>query len=458
MSNPFPRLTLLVFLLAVGLRIMLAMLNLESNDSHFEVIEIIMRENRLPGGRDAWEGFQPKLFHLAAAGLLRLIPLPFWASRIHLTQLLNAFAGSITIGYILLFLRRQPFSEKTRFWAFSLVALNPKLIGINAQVTNDSFVILFSTLAIYFAARYFQKGAARHYLLMTLFAICAGISKGNGLVLFMVLLGTWIVQLAFWIRRPALEIVKRIALPLNFFILCYLPLVAFFGQYGANYVQEGTPFGINIEPQPFPHIFEKTYVNRPGVTSIADSYFTFRWIDLLKTPYISTQGSEAYPRHRTSLWTQVYARANSLHFDQWPLSWQTQDAWIINIGRVIFVLALVPAGLFLLGLLRRVSSLRKPSFLSEADYLAIMLHCLALAGYIAFLVIYTLRYRDFATMKAIFIFPALISMTFFLGSGLNRLPRSLRRFSWLPALVDACLAVLLCLYTADVISLLIQLS
>ena len=62
--------------LAVGvlLRVYLALVNTEANDDHLTVIRIIAQQHRLPRLRDAWEGFQPKLYHVPVAVLWNLSP------------------------------------------------------------------------------------------------------------------------------------------------------------------------------------------------------------------------------------------------------------------------------------------------------------------------------------------------------------------------------------------------
>ena len=57
-------LILLIFIIALLLRFSLAVYNTQANDNHFEVIDIILKENKIPEREDCWECFQPKLFHL----------------------------------------------------------------------------------------------------------------------------------------------------------------------------------------------------------------------------------------------------------------------------------------------------------------------------------------------------------------------------------------------------------
>jgi hypothetical protein len=63
-----------IFLLAMLLRFLLAAINLQANDDHYGVISIIMNEKRVPIKEDYWECFQPKLYHLSLAVILKMLP------------------------------------------------------------------------------------------------------------------------------------------------------------------------------------------------------------------------------------------------------------------------------------------------------------------------------------------------------------------------------------------------
>jgi hypothetical protein len=83
---------------------------------------------------------------------------------------------------------------------------------------------------------------------------------------------------------------------------------------------------------------------------------------------------------------------------------------------------------------------------------------LSVFGYIAFIIIYSLRYRDFSVMKAIFIFPGLVGFLSLFARECDRFYRwcndkKLTRFS-----ADLVFAFLCLLYTGNVIVLIAQLS
>ena len=99
------------------------------------------------------------------------------------------------------------------------------------------------------------------------------------------------------------------------------------------------------------YVWEKTSVGRPGVQSIVDGYLTFRILDLVRDPQI-TNGAKIEQEHRTSVWTQLYARANFAQFEQHPKSWLTKDPNVMAIAKCSFVLGLLPLLFLLAGLAR----------------------------------------------------------------------------------------------------------
>ena len=137
----------------------------------------------------------------------------------------------------------------------------------------------------------------------------------------------------------------------------FVPVVAAacwtLGPYGSHYRQSGSAFVTNQPASPLPHLIEKTNPTRPGLTSVVEGLLTFRYVDLLRHPR-NTQGRRVYPRHRTSVWTQVYARTHSIHFDAWPPAWASSHPPVLNLTRVIFVLALLPKALVLTGIVLMV--------------------------------------------------------------------------------------------------------
>ncbi len=441
-----------IFALSTFLRFSLALVNREANDNHLEVVDIILAEESLPMGEDCWECFQPKLYHSFLAGVFTIFSIERTTSRILIGQLINALAGTGTIFTLWHFVKRNPSSNKVKFFSFSLAALNPKLIGINAQVTNDSFVILWATLAFFFAYHYFSKYRRQDFFLMAIFSILSALSKGSGLIIFVVIVCVFLVRLRplFSFRNMAFAI----------FVCLYFAIVPILGQYYQNHRAYGSFFTASVPKDPPPRLFEKTEVQWPGVRTIMEAYFTFRFLDLFKHPYIINYQPD-FPIHMTSLWSQLYGRAHFVHFDSHPASWATRNIGILNLGRMLFVFALAPTGILVSGfaiqlwkILQKVVRFDFQYFFEKTDWI----FCLLFVGFTISIILYTMQYRSFHTMKIIFIFPALISFPYFFSSGYAGMQTILNRIGKLEALITLIIFTLLFLYVMDIVSLIYQLT
>jgi len=367
-------------------------------------------------------------------------------------------------------MREVDLCPKVRFLSFSLLALNPALIGINAQATNDSFTILFGTMALYFGYRFFQQLRPLDFMAMSLATILASLSKGNGIVVFIAIVVMFGV--AFYVSLKEGYARRPMAIYTALFVASYLCVVATFGPYWQYYRQYGSPFVTNAAPVPLPYFFQKSVVTgrRSGVTSVMDSLFTFRILDMVRNPITVNEG-EDYPLHRTSVWSQLYGRTHFAHFDDWPRSWQVPrenaSLWgrrfrllVINVGRIIFVAALLPTILIFVGLIRQTWQAMaffvrwRCSEKPKDGWLLLI----AVLGYTAFIAAYSLRIRDFSVMKPIFIFPAAFGFMMLFARECERLYAFCIRKRSLQAPIDAIFASLLFLYAVDVIALITALS
>ena len=444
-----------VLAVGIALRLYLTVVNAEANDDHLTVIRIIADEHRLPRLNDAWEGFQPKLYHAVVALLWKLSPLQSLSVRIRLAQLVACAAGIATLFVVHHGLRHRNLTARVRVLALALVALNPTLIGLNAQATNDSLVILCATVALASGCDFFRTGSRTAFAAMSAGVVLAILSKGNGLVLFCAVIATFCLATLHSQAIPSWSRMRLLRFGGAFAVVC-VAFAAMFGPYRANWQDTGNPFAINGPPASLPHFVTPTYVARPGITSVVDGFLTFRLVDMLVHPYI-TNDPLVYPRHRTSLWSQLYGRAHIAHFAQHPPSWRSTSGLVTGVSRLILILALVPSALFFAEVFRNLMDLlRRPFRAGAPGQIDTDLLTMATVGFLAFGIFYSLVYRDFSTMKAEFLFPALLAYVFFTADGLERSTRVLSR-GWATGL---CYAVtcLLVLYVIDAVILAVQLT
>jgi Dolichyl-phosphate-mannose-protein mannosyltransferase len=453
-----------VFVCGVILRIALALVNTQSNDDHMSVIKIMAYENRIPEVHEAREAFQPKLYHATVAAVLKIVRPQSGLVETILAQLVGCAAGILTLLLAYRFLMKGvEVSEKVRFISFSLLALNPVLIGINAQATNDSFVILFGSLAFYFGWHFFQNQRTTDFCWMSVSAVLAGLSKGNGLVIFFAIM--IVFAIAFY-RMGDTHFRRRgtTALYGFTFLVSFLALVPTLGPYWKTYRQYDSPFVTNADPVLLPYWHALPYERE----SIVDSLFTFPFGDMLSNPQ-RVNGHGPYPLHQYSGWSQLYGRAHSIHFDAWPPAWQvTTGEWsyaiwarllVFNITRSILLCALVPTILVLTGLLRSLFSAGRSLTVQVPERrLADWLLDFTTVGYLLFLVALFFKYREAEWFKAIYVFPGFLAFLIFFARECERFyawcaDKKPLRFS-----VDTIFAGLLVLYVIDVTALLGQLG
>jgi hypothetical protein len=457
-STRYKVLMLAILLVSLALRLGLVAYNREANDAHYIVITQIMQNGKLPEKDDCWECFQPKFFHYTTAKVLLHLGLSAENPNkvVDLgSELINFAVGALTLLIIAFIITRAPVkSEWLKLAAFGLVAFNPDLLGINSQGTNDTFAISLGTLALVFAVEFLERPRLLSFLATLLFTVI-GISTKTNLWVMAVAI-TLALVLKGWAAKKAR--IRHAAIGLSFLVLTLVTsIINPLNQYISNTQKYGSPMVLNVKTEPFPHLWQNTEVVRPGIRSIMDGYFTFRFSDLLKNPLDGN--TEAYHLNRTSFWSQLYGRAHSIHFPNWPGTWQTKDEEGFNLTRALFIFAL-PASLLLafgaiLQLIRLVKTVvRRDVAALSADAYGLM--TIAFYGYLLFLVLFTLVYRDFSVIKNIYIFPAILSFPLLFMQAVEFVKQHLaRHLNWLRWVSLGWTVVLFGLYIADVVSMIL---
>jgi hypothetical protein len=452
---------LLVFGLALLLRFSLVVVNREATDAHEAVAKIIARTGTLPPKNDCWECFQPKLFHFVFAGLLvafRMVNNPGYQQNV-LGQLANFTAGAFTLVVVFVFVRDLPgYNEKLKLLAFSLVALNPALIGINSQATNDTFVILFSSLALIYCVQFFRSQRVGSIVLCALFCLLAITSKTNGWVAILAIVAAMVIWSLSGARRAT-----NLGITVLFFSsILVLSIVNPLDQDVANTQKYGPLLLMNVARDPLPPFSGPYTAGARGIWYIGDGYLTFRFLDLLRHPRLE-RGSTVYLPHQTSFWTVLFGTAHSIHFENIPPSWSTAGPALFPLLQLSFTLALLPTVLLLLGGVKGAYQLTVGLVqhkIAEIQATGDGLFVIVFFGYLAFEVLYSLQYRTVYVIKAIFVFPALLSFPFLFMSAARDLYSLVTRSGkrWAAHLIDSTLVALLACYVIDVTVLIVRSS
>jgi hypothetical protein len=440
-----------VFGLAALLRFSLVLFNREANDAHETVASLILQTGRLPLKDDCWECFQPKLYHLVFAKSLQITGLegnPGYQQNVA-GQAVNFLAGMATLAIVYAFITGLAhFDDKAKVFSFALVALNPSLVGINSQATNDSFVILLSTAAAYFAYVFLRTERPRDLALVILLVVLGVSTKANAWVTF------GAISLALLLRaycgaQRARAMRIAVLFPLSVIVLSLInPL----GQYLVNLREYGSPLLLNINRDPLPGFSGEYSAGASGIWYLGDGFLTFRVLDLMEHPRLDL-GTAVYLPHQTSFWTMLYGRAHSIHFDNAPPSWSTTGTELFPFMRALYLLAIVPTSLLLFGAGSELFALAKGLFARNREGLQAIsygLFVLLFLGYISFQVLYSLQYRSVTVIKSIFLLPALLSFpALFLGGHKILYTRLARRGRWPAMVLDGAMVGLLVCYVID---------
>lgn len=396
-----------IFFLAIGLRLVLTIVNRDANDNHAEVI-IRMILGMPVGNTACFECYQPKFWYSFNAIIDQILIIRNSDGVIVVSQIINFLAGTLTLIFIWKFIKAITSSKRIQYLTFALVALNPDLIAINGQGTNDTFVILFGVGAIYFLWKYLKTHLLGYAYLLALFVGLSTISKGSGLVVGIVVLFCLFVYLFVSNKQ-----VKHTSYAL--LLSCGVSIIAFF--FLTPYYHYLQTYGrvdvINMTRSPQPNFFKNTVAKRPGITSIASGYFTFQFIDLLKNPYV--MNNNKYTVSRTSLWSQLYGRAFSSHFPNYPPTWADTSATVMMLTRLVFILGLIPLTVFMIGFVRSFIICFKGKLTENLSWVFVV----AWIAFVGMIILYTYNYRDYSFMKTIFLYPALLSIGYFLTVGLE---------------------------------------
>jgi hypothetical protein len=402
--------------LALALRLALAIVNQQSNDDHLEVSRLMlegMQNTQMPENlKNCWECYHPKLFHFLCTISFKIFTISNPESQIQFANLINVVFGMLSVLLIVSFIYKIEPVPSQRLLIIALTVLNPRMVATDIQATNDTSVIFFGILSTYLVWLTWNENRPKILCLTSVSVVLALLTKGSGIILL-----SWLLIL-FVARATALsdyrQRIHQLSLPL-LILVALLTLVSLLPQhfnpypnYFANSLKRGALTAVNFEARPIPSFLERSYVGLPGVTSLFDSYFTFRIWNMLQEPVV-TYDAAVYPLHRTSLWSQLYGRYNFSFFDQWP--WQNTSFSVLALGRLLLLFGLIPTALMLLGWaiqIKTILNIRhnwRKVIICSSDWICL----LQSFAFLLFIIVFTMDYRSFEAMKDIYLLPAFLS-------------------------------------------------
>lgn len=414
-----------LLLLSLFLRIDLGIVNREQNDNHIELMARI-RDERPTDINDCWQCYHAKLFHKTTLVINGFFGNDSTKSLTISGQLINTFFGILLLLVLIYFVLSQNWTDITKYSLIIILLFSPKLLTMHSQATNDTFVAFFSTFTFFSIWKWkTQKSKNRKYLWLILLytsATLAALSKLSGVMTILISYTVTWGQITLALYRKKTESLSNLFLTLFLTVVSIL-FVLLYGPYYQHFQNHGSPFSINASPDPFPPLFKKDTTWRPGTLSVVDSLVTFKFMSMLRQPYVLNTFDTPYAPHRTSLWSMQYGQFISTHFEQWPKSWQNITPLMQWTTRILLVLGLPIPALGSYGLWTTIKNtikiIRKKGFVMTFFSTHEWMYLVVTALFYLSLIRFVLIYREFTSMKFIYITPITLFLMYYVGQGLD---------------------------------------
>ncbi|MBU0763014.1 MAG: glycosyltransferase family 39 protein [Candidatus Altiarchaeota archaeon] len=433
-----------IFLLSSPMIAAFGYVNLYDNDPHFVPIQRILTNKPLDSLSCAQCIRQPHLYYYVSANLIRALSVHHVYSQLNIARSLNVISGILILFLIFSVIKNSSYSNRVKIIGFGLIALNPTLVTINSQISNDSFTILFSTLTLLFFIKLLRKTNYINFFLMLLFTVLALATKSTALIIFIGISLSLIVKSLANFRRKkqmmtflgfSLLYVIIVLLIMYLFIpyysLRFNPLYdfIFFIEHSVNEILGVKIWDIPLNDQKiferkvFTNALGRNYSYRPGYTSFKESILSFNYLTLVESPNIHYFKDGRYV-NRNSFWIILFGETHSVHFSGIPLAWRSQNRRSDDIERVIFVLAVIPTAAFVLSILLILKDAltsvykKRTSYFSENDD---WIYVIYVFGYLLAQIIGFYLYINFEWASFRFFLPPILIYSLLLCTALQRM-------------------------------------
>jgi len=389
-----------VLLVSTVGRFWLAWVNWQG-ENHLQVAQLIRAGGwRPPLPADCMQCAHPKLYHYLLAWALEIGGgNETFAARAG--RLTNAAAGTVVLALLYVYSRRRQYSSPVRIAALAFVATNGMFAVAFSWDANDAFCIVFSSLGLFFLARFIDRQTLIDIGVATLFIILASLSKATGWAVFAAAAAILVI------RALASEagVRRRCIVATAILIVGFSSVVPFANPYRDNLVRSHTPFVNDAFDLPL----AKFEVPRPPVAWVFQDLLTFRIFSLLGEPYMTFESTAA---HRTSLWSELYGWTMFVHF---PPLWGDDDGKSVPLGRICIALGILPLAAVVLGFATGVRAVGRGFgrygrrwFAVDGDWHHLIPVVVLIAAMIAVVVRYHRTAVLFTWMNPIYLLPGLL--------------------------------------------------
>jgi tetratricopeptide (TPR) repeat protein len=293
---------------------------------HVRYLRILLEQGRLPLAEDGWQTYQPPLFYLLAAAVLKLNALAAETDQAHHAVRMLTMAFGIAQVLLVFGCVRQLFPDHPRRHLLGLVlaATLPVHLYLYQYVTNEGLAAVLITASLYVTLRIVRTPDAswRHYAIL---GVCLGgamLAKFSALivlpVIFVVLIGRLVVE-----HQPRLTVWAR-----TIGLTCLIGLLVCGWHFARVWVRYGRPIVGNWDPE-----YGRPWWQAPGCHT-ADYYLGFG--RSLVQPLFAGLSSFADAIYST-FWTDGFAGGNTVVRYGPPWNWELMTA--LSLPAMVLVIA-----------------------------------------------------------------------------------------------------------------------
>lgn len=370
-------------------------------DDHLEPIAHYATEWTRPAPDACWQCYQPPLYYVISAGLLRLSHLltgQFWTAwrAVQLGSVLFSLLQIAIAWRILALLGAGAFAP--RLCGLAVLVFLPRDIYTAVFVSNDAALGLAVSFAVLVYLEAIERGCdgvtSRHLVALVAAVCCAAWTKQSGLIVAVLP-----AALVVWRERERPLGAGDGAGDRRRLIRGFAWLALGFAIVGADELYKFGVTGHVLASNQ--HFFDWPSVQKPGELG-AISFFDFRLLQLLRHPTLS-------PETLGSYWTELFAK---LWFDYDP-KFLTEMGAARAVAAVSYCLGFVVLLVWALGV--ALAAWRWRPALERLVLVAVEL------GFLAVPLLQTLRFPYYSSMKATFFLPAASLATVFVSLGFERI-------------------------------------
>jgi 4-amino-4-deoxy-L-arabinose transferase-like glycosyltransferase len=309
---------------AVLLRIIVfAFIGVSNNDDHLEVVRYVAQHGQLPRIDQFNQAYHPPLYYLVAAAVLSV------SGSVKVVQSISLICSIVALALAWYLIGRLTVANATaRFWALTLVSLHPQFVMYTMFISNDPLAIALGLTVLALAYRYFLRptiGAA--------VAVAAVLGLGLATKFTFLAFIPAVVGVLFVVsRRHGWSLRKTFAS-----LAVVAIIVAGLGSYKFidNARVVGSPLASNLDVWPWAESHKPTWT---GPMTL----FDVNLMKLVRMPTVSEETVHSYPLMLYgSFWYQFFPDS----------TFRSNTKRGLNvIGSVIYLCAVVPTAVMLIGL------------------------------------------------------------------------------------------------------------